>query len=136
MSTTREDGTKTEIEAVRVLLVEDYPDTREMYDEYLRACGFDVLVGTNGIDALKLALEADPDVIVMDLSLPVMDGWEASRRLKADPRTAGIPVIALSGHALAGVSEGAKKAGCNAFLTKPCDPQDLVAEIRTILEGR
>ena len=66
----------------------------------------------------------------MDLSLPVMDGWEATRRLKADKRTAGIPVVALTGHALAGISEGAKKAGCDAFVTKPCLPEDLVKEIR------
>jgi two-component system, cell cycle response regulator DivK len=69
----------------------------------------------------------------MDLSLPVMDGWEATRRLKADERTAAIPVVALTGHALAGISEGAKKAGCDAFVTKPCLPEDLVKEIRKIL---
>ncbi len=74
-----------------------------------------------------------PDIVVMDLSLPVMDGWEATRRLKADERTAAIPVVALTGHALAGISEGAKKAGCDAFVTKPCLPEDLVKEIRKIL---
>jgi CheY-like chemotaxis protein len=71
----------------------------------------------------------------MDLSLPVMDGWEATRRLKADERTASIPVVALTGHALAGISEGAKKAGCDSFVTKPCLPEDLVKEIRRILDG-
>ena len=71
----------------------------------------------------------------MDLSLPVMDGWEATRRLKADQRTAAIPVVALTGHALAGISEGAKKAGCDAFVTKPCLPEDLVSEIRKMLDG-
>jgi CheY-like chemotaxis protein len=71
----------------------------------------------------------------MDLSLPVMDGWEATRRLKADKRTAQIPVVALTGHALAGISEGAKKAGCDAFVTKPCLPEDLVKEIRKILDA-
>jgi CheY-like chemotaxis protein len=64
-----------------------------------------------------------------------MDGWEATRRLKADQRTALIPVVALTGHALAGISEGAKKAGCDAFVTKPCLPEDLVREIRKILDG-
>ncbi len=63
-----------------------------------------------------------------------MDGWEATRRLKADERTASIPVVALTGHALAGISEGAKKAGCDAFVTKPCLPEDLVKEIRRILD--
>jgi len=69
----------------------------------------------------------------MDLSLPVMDGWEATRRLKSDERTASIPVVALTGHALAGISEGAKRAGCDAFVTKPCLPEDLVKEIRKVL---
>ena len=64
-----------------------------------------------------------------------MDGWEATRRLKADKRTASIPVVALTGHALAGISEGAKRAGCDAFVTKPCLPEDLVKEIRRILEN-
>jgi two-component system cell cycle response regulator DivK len=72
----------------------------------------------------------------MDLSLPVMDGWEATRRLKAEPRTAHIPVVALTGHALAGISDGAKKAGCDAFVTKPCLPEDLVKEIRKVLDQR
>src|SRR5207247_10593060 len=79
-----------------------------------------------GIEALKRAIDDQPDIILMDLSLPVMDGWEATRRLKADDRTAGIPVVALTGHALAGISEGAKKAGCDAFVTRPCLPEDLV----------
>jgi two-component system cell cycle response regulator DivK len=70
----------------------------------------------------------------MDLSLPVMDGWEATRRLKEDARTNSIPVVALTGHALAGISEGAMKAGCDAFVTKPCLPEDLVKEIRKLLD--
>jgi CheY-like chemotaxis protein len=69
----------------------------------------------------------------MDLSLPVMDGWEATRRLKQDTRTARIPVVALTGHALSGISEGAKSVGCDAFVTKPCLPEDLVQQIRHVL---
>ena len=118
----------------RVLLVDDYPDAREMYTEYLEFSGFDVVEAGNGMEALERAVDASPDIILMDLSLPVMDGWEATRRLKADRRTAGIPVVALTGHALAGISEGAKKAGCDAFVTKPCLPEDLVREIRKILD--
>src|SRR5205085_2614300 len=101
----------------RVLLVDDYPDAREMYTEYLEFSGFDVVEAGNGMEALQRAVDAAPDIILMDLSLPVMDGWEATRRLKADERTASIPVVALTGHALAGISEGAKKAGCDAFVT-------------------
>jgi CheY-like chemotaxis protein len=121
-------------ERPRVLLVDDYPDAREMYTAYLEYSGFDVIPAGNGVEALTLAAEAMPDIILMDLSLPVMDGWEATRRLKADERTASIPVVALTGHALAGISEGAKRAGCDAFVTKPCLPEDLVKEIRKILD--
>ena len=120
-----------------MLLVDDYPDAREMYSEYLQFSGFDVVEAANGVEALQQAVDAAPDIILMDLSLPVMDGWEATRRLKADSRTASpasIPVVALTGHALAGISEGARQAGCDAFVTKPCLPEDLVKEIRAVLE--
>jgi CheY-like chemotaxis protein len=125
---------KTKPERPCVLLVDDYPDAREMYSEYLQYSGFDVIEAGNGIEALQQAIEREPDIILMDLSLPVMDGWEATRRLKADRRTARIPVVALTGHALAGISEGARRAGCDAFVTKPCLPEDLVKEIRKVLE--
>jgi len=75
-----------------------------------------------------------PDVILLDLSLPVMDGWEATRRLKADERTKHIPVLAVTGHALTGISEEARKAGCDGFITKPCLPEDLTIEIRKVLD--
>src|SRR5204863_3176125 len=125
---------KAKGERPRVLIVDDYPDAREMYSEYLQYSGFDVIEAENGMEALTKAAEKSPDIILMDLSLPVMDGWEATRRLKADDRTATIPVVALTGHALAGISEGAKRAGCDAFVTKPCLPEDLVKEIKKILE--
>src|SRR2546428_6502907 len=124
---------KDKTERLRVLVVDDYPDAREMYSEYLEFSGFDVIQAVNGIEALQRAVDTAPDIILMDLSLPVMDGWEATRRLKADERTTSIPVVALTGHALAGISEGAKKAGCDAFVTKPCLPEDLVREIRKVL---
>jgi CheY-like chemotaxis protein len=77
-----------------------------------------------------------PDIILMDLALPRMDGWEATRRLKEDERTRHIPVVALTGHALAASADSAAKAGCDAFVTKPCLPDALVAEITKILESR
>ena len=117
----------------RVLLVDDYPDAREMYSEYLEFCGFEVVEAGNGMEALQRAADDNPDIILMDLSLPVMDGWEATRRLKADERTKAIPVLAVTGHALTGVSNDAKNAGCDGFITKPCLPEDLVAEIRKVL---
>jgi two-component system, cell cycle response regulator DivK len=121
-------------ERPRVLVVDDYPDAREMYAEYLAYSGFDVIEAGNGVEALERAADSAPDIILMDLSLPVMDGWEATRRLKADRVTADIPIVALTGHALAGILEGAKKAGCDAFVTKPCLPEDLVKEIRKVLD--
>jgi len=121
-------------ERPRVLVVDDYPDAREMYAEYLRFAGFDVIEAGNGLEALQRASDSQPDIILMDLSLPVMDGWEATRRLKAGKATADIPVVALTGHALAGFSDGAKKAGCDAFVTKPCLPEDIVKEIHRVLD--
>ena len=116
-----------------ILVVDDYEDAREMYAEYLRFCGFRVAEARNGNEALEQAFSLMPDLILMDLSLPGMDGWEATRQLKADTRTNKIPVVALTGHALAGASEGAKKAGCDSFVTKPCLPDDLVVEVRRML---
>ena len=119
----------------RVLIVDDYPDAREMYAEYLEFSGFEVVQAANGVEAIERALSTLPDIILMDLSLPMMDGWEATRRLKADARTASIPVVAVTGHALEGNSLGAKKAGCDSFVIKPCLPEDLVAEIGRVLGG-
>ena len=117
-----------------ILVVDDYQDAREMYAEYLQFSGFRVAEARNGNEAVAQAFSLRPDLILMDLSLPVMDGWEATRRLKADDRTKAIPVVALTGHALAGISEGARKAGCDAFVTKPCLPEDLVKEIKKVLD--
>ena len=104
-----------------------------MYAEYLQFSGFRVAEARNGNEAVEQAFALAPDLILMDLSLPGMDGWEATRVLKADERTKNIPVVALTGHALAGASEGAKKAGCDSFVTKPCLPDDLVVEVRRML---
>ena len=116
-----------------ILVVDDYQDAREMYAEYLQFSGFRVAEARNGNEAVEQALALKPDLILMDLSLPGMDGWEATRRLKADDTTKHIPIVALTGHALAGASEGAKKAGCDSFVTKPCLPDDLVVEVRRML---
>lgn len=116
-----------------ILVVDDYQDAREMYAEYLQFSGFRVAEAKNGNEAVEQAFALKPDLILMDLSLPGMDGWEATRRLKADDRTKQIPIVALTGHALAGASEGAKKAGCDSFVTKPCLPDDLVVEVRRML---
>jgi CheY-like chemotaxis protein len=117
-----------------VLVVEDYQDAREMYAAYLQFSGFDVAEAANGIEAVEKTHELLPDIVLMDLALPRMDGWEATRRLKNDARTRHIPIVALTGHALAGHAEGAREAGCDAFVTKPCLPDALVAEIKRLLD--
>jgi two-component system cell cycle response regulator DivK len=119
-----------------VLVVEDYQDAREMYAAYLQFSGFQVAEATNGVEAIEKSIELMPDIILMDLALPKMDGWEATRRLKMDERTRDIPVVALTGHALAGHAEGARQAGCDSFVTKPCLPDALVAEIQRMLALR
>ena len=115
------------------LLVDDDLDTREMYGMYLRTSGFRVLLATNGIEAIELSEREHPDVIVMDLMMPHLDGWEASRRLKADRRTRRIPIIACTGVGIGSSAERALDAGCEGYLTKPCLPEHLLAEIRRVL---
>jgi CheY-like chemotaxis protein len=118
-----------------ILVVEDYQDAREMYAAYLQFSGFRVAEAANGLEAIEKTIELMPDIILMDLALPKMDGWEATRRLKADERTRHIPIVALTGHALAGHAEVARQAGCDAFVTKPCLPDVLVAEIQRMLSA-
>lgn len=119
-----------------VLIVDDFLDNREMYAEYLQFSGFHVLEAASGSEALEVALVRRPDIILMDLSLPGMDGWEATRRLKADPRTKRTPVIALTGHVLARHTQAALEAGCDGFLPKPCLPETLLAAIQRTLAPR
>ena len=116
-----------------VLIVDDYQDAREMYAEYLEFSGFRVAEARDGQEAVEKAVALHPSVILMDLSLPVMDGWEATRRLKSDVRTRSIPVVALTGHALDGHSREAQDAGCDAYVTKPCLPDALVREVQRVL---
>ena len=119
----------------RVLLVDDHDDARQMYAEYLEFSGFETVQAANGLEAIRRAQEHHPDIVVMDLSLPVMDGWEATRRLKADERTAGIPILALSGQVFPAGSQRAKLASFDGFVTKPCLPEDLIVEIRRLLDA-
>jgi len=116
-----------------VLVVDDYDDAREMYAESLIVCGFRVAEAADGLRAIELAQELSPDVILMDLSLPGLDGWEATRRLKADARTMHIPVVALTGHAMTSAIDRARQAGCDRFVVKPALPDVVVAEVRQAL---
>ena len=130
---TNDDTTKTADRPPLVLLVDDFQDNREMYAMYLEHAGMQVAEAGNGHEALDQAFRLLPDLIVMDLSLPGIDGWEATRRLKVDELTKKIPVVALSSHALEGYSQVAWEAGCDAFVTKPCLPEQLLSEIRKVL---
>jgi two-component system cell cycle response regulator DivK len=116
-----------------VLIVDDVQDNRMIYVLSLKFSGYRVAEAENGEEALRQAERLLPDVIVMDLSLPVMDGWEATRRLKHDPRTKQIPVIVLTGHALPEHAEAARRAGCDIVITKPCLPDQLESVIQRIL---
>jgi two-component system, cell cycle response regulator DivK len=113
-----------------VLVVDDFEDNRAMYVEYLEFQGFRVVEAVNGLDAVERTRELLPLVVVMDLSLPVMDGWEATRRIKADPRTRHVRVIALTGHAEPSHTKKALDAGCDDFVAKPCLPDKLLSKVR------
>lgn len=119
-----------------VLLVDDFDDAREMYGHYLRHSGFTPLEAATGEDALRLAHAHTPAVILMDLQLPGIDGWEITRRLKRDHRTRHIPVIALTAHALDRERARTRRAGCDEFLSKPCPPEQLLLAINRLIGPR
>ena len=128
-------GTEQGRERLLVLLVEDQSDLRRLYAEQLALSGFDVIEAGDGAAALARTTEQTPDVVLMDLSLPGIDGWEATRRLKNDERTAHIPVVALTAHDGAGELERATQAGCDWFVPKPCPPAALIVEVRRVLSA-
>jgi CheY-like chemotaxis protein len=118
-----------------ILLVEDQSDLRRLYAQQLTMSGFDVIEAANGAEAVAWTSTHHPDVVLMDLSLPILDGWEATRRLKRDEQTAHIPVVALTAHDGAGDLQQATEAGCDWFVPKPCPPDALIAEVRRVLAG-
>lgn len=117
---------------MKILLVEDNEMNRDMLSRRLRRRGHEVLIAADGAEALRVAGEAQPELVLMDLSLPVMDGWEATGRMKANPQTASIPVIALTAHAMDADRERALAAGCDDFDTKPVDIERLIAKIDVV----
>lgn len=118
----------------KVLVVDDYDDAREMYAEYLEFLGYQVHTARDGQEAIQVAQQSQPDIILMDLSLPVVSGWEATRQLKLDARTRDIPVMALTGHVLPAHSEKAMEAGCDEFVSKPALPDTVANKIRALLQ--
>ena len=121
----------------KILYIEDNDDNVYMLKMRLELLGdFDVVAAPDGEQGCAMALAERPDVILMDLEMPVVDGWEATRRLKDDPQTRDIPIIALSAHALAGEREKALAAGCDEFDTKPIEFERLVSTLRRVLAAR
>jgi two-component system, cell cycle response regulator DivK len=123
-------------EQLLVLVVDDYDDSREMYAEFFELSGFQVAQARDGAQSLQKALELVPDVILMDLALPGMDGWEAIKHLRANARTRHIPVVALTGHDARDAVAAAEPPGWDALVTKPCLPENLVEEVERVLAHR
>jgi CheY-like chemotaxis protein len=117
----------------KILLVEDNELNRDMLSRRLARRGYEVVLAVHGEEGVALARSEDPDLILMDLSLPVLDGWEATRILKAEPRTRRIPIIGLTAHAMAGDEERARSVGCDAFDTKPVELDRLLGKIEALL---
>lgn len=120
----------------KILLVEDNEMNRDMLSRRLTRKGFEVLIAIDGREAIDLARSELPDLILMDMSLPVIDGWEATRRLKADQTTGGIPIIALTAHAMSGDREKCQEAGCDDYDTKPIELQRLLEIMQKHLAPR
>ena len=119
--------------AARILVAEDDADNRRIVVKVLTVEGHETLEAADGRTTVEIARRERPDLILMDLAMPGMDGWEAARRLKADAETADIPIIALTAFAMRGDEERARQAGCDAYLSKPCRPQTIRDVVRQFL---
>jgi CheY-like chemotaxis protein len=117
----------------KILVVEDNEMNRDMVGRRLQRRGYDVVVAVDGQEGIDMAYSEDPDLILMDMSLPVLNGWEATRQLKQDKRTRGIPIIALTAHAMASDRESAIEAGCDDYDTKPLEFSRLIGKIHALL---
>ncbi|MDB4948794.1 MAG: response regulator receiver [Gemmatimonadetes bacterium] len=116
-----------------VLLVEDNEDNRTVYRTILEHFGYTVIEARNGEDGIRMAREDHPNLILMDISIPIIDGWEATKILKGDEATRAIPIIALTAHALATDRAKATEVGCDGYLAKPCEPRRVVAEVEKFI---
>ncbi len=122
-------------QVLKILLVEDDEMNRDMLSRRLIKRGYEVEIATDGEQGVAMARNGDPDIILMDMSLPVMDGWTATRTLKEDAATAGIPIIALTAHAMSGDEDKARQAGCDDFDTKPVELQRLLGKIEGLVSA-
>jgi len=117
----------------RILVVEDHEDNRQILRDLLGSAGFEMIEAGDGEAALRVAAAEHPDLILMDVQLPVLDGYEATRRIKSDPLLKAIPIIVVTSYALSGEEVRARRAGCDAYVAKPYSPRQLLAKIRTYL---
>ena len=120
--------------STRILVVEDHEDNRRIVRELLTSAGFEMIEAVNGEEGVAMAERHRPDLILMDIQLPELDGYGATRRIKADPALRTIPIIAVTSYALSGDDENAHEAGCAAYVTKPFSPRQLLAKIRESLK--
>ena len=119
----------------KILLVEDNEMNRDMLSRRLDRKGFEVVIAVDGQAGVDMASSSNPDIILMDLSLPIIDGWEATRQIKSNPDTQSIPIIALTAHAMAGDEHKALAAGCDDYDTKPIDLKRLLGKIKNLLDS-
>ena len=119
-----------------ILLVEDDEDNRSIYRTILEHSGFNVVMAGDGLEALRLAVEARPALVLMDITIPLLDGWEVTRRLKDDPATHALLVVALTAHAMVGDREKADAIGFDGYVAKPVEPKQVIEEIRRLLGER
>jgi len=117
----------------RILVVEDHEDNRQILRDLLASAGFDMIEAGDGEQAILAAATSQPDLILMDIQLPIIDGYEATRRIKANPGLKVIPIIVVTSYALSGDEEKAKQAGCDDYVAKPFSPRQLLAKIRSFI---
>src|SRR5579864_165840 len=117
----------------RILVVEDQEDNRQIIRDMLAATNYEVTEAENGVEALAAVAKVQPDLILMDIQLPIMDGYAATRRIKADPALRSIPIIAVTSYALSGEEKKAREAGCDDYIPKPYSPRELLAKVRQYL---
>jgi two-component system cell cycle response regulator DivK len=117
----------------RILVVEDTEDNRQILRDLLTAAGYELLEAVDGEAGVAMAKQHKPDLVLMDIQLPVVDGYEATRRIKSDPALKHIPIVAVTSYALSGDEEKARLAGCDAYIAKPFSPRQLLGKVRELL---
>jgi two-component system cell cycle response regulator DivK len=117
----------------KILVVEDTEDNRQILRDLLGMAGYDMIEAHDGAEGVSQATQHKPDLILMDIQMPVMDGYEATRQIKANPELKGIPIVAVTSYALSGDEEKARAAGCDAYIAKPYSPRQMLAKVREIL---